>query len=102
VNTSQLNCTYWFEGTNYTQQFIVKNETHTSYDGCQAVPTGCCSCQNGGYVDAINIKLLSKYYSEVLNNCSGLPVICPMVMKSPIGCNPTAACIDGVCKIASR
>ena len=101
-STKLANCTTYFYRTNQTLNYLRNSEIKTLKGGCVVVPTSCCTCYNGGYVDAINIELYSKYYSEVLKNCSGMPVVCPMQMRSPIGCNPVAACQSGVCTIVNR
>lgn len=70
--------------------------------GCIIVSANCCRCKDGGTATPINAKYYKQYYEEILSGCRGKPVVCPMIMKSPVGCRPTATCLEGRCQIVNR
>jgi hypothetical protein len=55
----------------------------------------------GGRLEAINARNYAYYKEFYLKNCSGFGVVCRMA-SSPTGCDYTAACVGGVCKLVSR
>lgn len=92
----------WINGTTEVINRSSEIEYKTIKGGCIIVSANCCRCEIGGSATPINAKYYQKYYSDVLTNCSGKRTVCPMIMRSPVGCSPSTQCINGLCSISGR
>lgn len=101
----ESNQTYNFTYLNGTTEIRYrKNETEykTIKGGCIVIQTAMCNCKSGGYVDTINAKNVVAYTKMINELYQDKKIICPMVMRSPLGCTPVSTCLNGVCTIVGR